>query len=407
MYLASFTVLCTVLATANSFGLFKPHLDPEDDMNVTEMISYSGYPAEEYTVETEDGYLIYIQRIPGGRNEFNQDTCDQDSCPGPKPVVFLQHGMLCASSNWVANFPNQSLGFLMADAGFDVWLGNVRGNTYGLRHIKYKTNSNTFWDFSWDEMAQYDLPAMLKFVTTKTAQSSLYYIGHSQGTTIGFAEFSTNKELAKMVKTFFALAPVGTIGHTKTPFLTIPSETSMEIKMVHSMLGKRDFLPSGPMVQWFGKHICSKTINQPLCADVMFTLCGFDRKNLNNTRIPVYVTHTPAGTSVKNAIHWLQMVNSKKFQRYDYGFFGNKRNYGQRKTPLYNLQSMTLPVVVYSGENDWLADPKDVQYLLSQLPNVIHSVEIPKWNHLDFIYGLDAAPVVYNEIIEYIQHSSE
>ena len=68
---------------------------------------------------------------------------------------------------------------------------------------------------------------------------------------------------------------------------------------------------------------------------------------------------------------------------------------------------MTLPVAVYSGENDWLADPKDVQYLLSQLPNVIHSVEIPKWNHLDFIYGLDAAPVVYNEIIEYIQHSSE
>ena len=84
-------------------------------------------------------------------------------------------------------------------------------------------------------MAQYDLPAMLKFVTTKTSQSSLYYIGHSQGTTIGFAEFSTNKALAKMVKTFFALAPVGTIGHTKTPFLTIPSETSMEIK-VSSMI---------------------------------------------------------------------------------------------------------------------------------------------------------------------------
>ena len=111
------------------------------------MISYNGYPAEEYTVETEDGYLIYIQRIPGGRDEVNQDTCDQDSCPDPKPVVFLQHGMLCASSNWVANFPNQSLGFLMADAGFDVWLGNVRGNTYGLRNIKYKTNSNKFWDF--------------------------------------------------------------------------------------------------------------------------------------------------------------------------------------------------------------------------------------------------------------------
>lgn len=56
---------------------------------------------------------------------------------------------------------------------------------------------------------------MLKFVTQITSQSSLYYVGHSQGTTIAFAEFSRNKIIAKMVKTFFALAPVTTVGNTK------------------------------------------------------------------------------------------------------------------------------------------------------------------------------------------------
>ena len=109
----------------------------------TEIIRYHGYPAEEYTVQTEDGYLLYIQRIPAGRME---DSCDIHGCP-PKEVVFLQHGLLCASSNWITNLPNESFAFLLADAGFDVWMGNVRGNTYGLRHIKYKTNSNKFWDF--------------------------------------------------------------------------------------------------------------------------------------------------------------------------------------------------------------------------------------------------------------------
>ena len=70
---------------------------------------------------------------------------------------------------------------------------------------------------SWDEMARFDLPAMLKFVTTKTSQASVYYIGHSQGTTIAFAEFSRNGEVAKMVKKYFALAPVAHVGNIESP----------------------------------------------------------------------------------------------------------------------------------------------------------------------------------------------
>ena len=106
------------------------------------MIRYFGYPAEEYSVVTDDGYIIYIQRIPAGRKQVKPD-----SGGGQKPVIFLQHGLLCSSSNWVTNFPNQSFAFILADAGFDVWLGNVRGNTYGLRHVKYPLHSDKFWDF--------------------------------------------------------------------------------------------------------------------------------------------------------------------------------------------------------------------------------------------------------------------
>lgn len=39
--------------------------------------------------------------------------------------------------------------------------------------------------FSFDEMAKYDIPASINFVLNKTGQEQLFYIGHSQGTTIG------------------------------------------------------------------------------------------------------------------------------------------------------------------------------------------------------------------------------
>ena len=55
-------------------------------------------------------------------------------------------------------------------------------------------------------------------------------------------------------------------------------------KMVHLMLGKRDFLSSSPMIKWFGKHYCSKPINQRFCADLLFLLCGFDWSGLNQVR---------------------------------------------------------------------------------------------------------------------------
>ena len=82
-------------------------------------------------------------------------------------------------------------------------------------------------------MARYDLPAMLKFVMTKTKQSSIYYAGHSQGTLIAFAEFSRNKELAKSVKKFYALGPVATVGHMTSPIKYLASFTP-EIQVLNT-----------------------------------------------------------------------------------------------------------------------------------------------------------------------------
>ena len=52
---------------------------------------------------------------------------------------------------------------------------------------------------SWDEMARYDVPAMLNYILRITGNEKLYYIGHSQGTLIAFAQFSHDHVLANKV----------------------------------------------------------------------------------------------------------------------------------------------------------------------------------------------------------------
>jgi lysosomal acid lipase/cholesteryl ester hydrolase len=40
---------------------------------------------------------------------------------------------------------------------------------------------------------------VIDFILNKTKEEQLYYIGHSQGTLIGFSAFSQNQEIGKKV----------------------------------------------------------------------------------------------------------------------------------------------------------------------------------------------------------------
>ena len=74
-------------------------------------------------------------------------------------------------------------GFLLADAGYDVWLGNFRGNMYSRNHTSLDPDEEIFWRFSWDQMGEFDLPAMLQYVRDLTGRQQMLYVGHSMGTT--------------------------------------------------------------------------------------------------------------------------------------------------------------------------------------------------------------------------------
>ena len=80
---------------------------------------------------------------------------------------------------------------------------------------------------------------MLDRALQVSQQDQLYYVGHSQGTVMGFAGFTANETLAAKVKKFFALAPVSTVKHI-SGLLYYISKFYKEVEVVEGGSGGRE-----------------------------------------------------------------------------------------------------------------------------------------------------------------------
>lgn len=103
-------------------------------------MTYHGYVSESHEVQTDDGYLLTIHRIPHGKD--NDDVTN-------KPIVLIMPGLLCSSSAFVLKGAESGTAYVLANAGYDVWIGNARGTTYSRKHISLNPDDDkqSFWDF--------------------------------------------------------------------------------------------------------------------------------------------------------------------------------------------------------------------------------------------------------------------
>lgn len=139
-------------------------------MSIKEVVENEGLKFQEHTVTTKDGYILIVHRV----------SMDFDAI---KPPVFLQHGLCSSSENFMLN-SSDSLAFQLANAGYDVWLGNNRGSIYSKNHASLDFDKDCeYFDYSFYEMGKFDAPAQIDHVLKETGFKSLSYIGNSQGTT--------------------------------------------------------------------------------------------------------------------------------------------------------------------------------------------------------------------------------
>jgi len=235
--------------------------------NVSYYARRVGLDVEEYSVLTEDGFIIELWHIynprectpasasrrehrdaivfPKDSEEYGPSSRTSDaSSPDTKHKypVLLVHGLLQSAGAYCTN-DDDSLAFFLAKSGFDVWLGNNRCG-FHPRHQLLTSKDPRMWNWNIRQMGVMDLPALVSRVLSETGYEKLGLICHSQGTTEAFVALAKEQrpDLGNKISVFCALAPAvyagPLIGKMYLKFMRIISPGMFRI-----MFGIHAFIP--------------------------------------------------------------------------------------------------------------------------------------------------------------------
>lgn len=366
-----------------------------DDLNpfYKDMIASYGYNLEEHQVETPDGYLLRLLRITG--------KIGQKKNTG-KPCV-LMHGLFDTGMCWLQN-EEDSIAFLLADKGYDVWLANKRGNLFSKAHktLDPTKPSGKYWDFSLEEHANIDLPSVVEYVEKQTGYSSVNYIGHSQGTGVVFIRAMTDPDwLNKHIEHFVALGTVPSVAHSPNSALVMLDKMYDEFKLLY---------PYGAILGFsnnFHKLLVTLAAKLPKVMTLVFeNLAGTSPTGKTDFSIKsTDLYYYPGGTCKKNLLHWTQCFRAKKMMQYDYGKEENLRRYGQEDAPAYNTANYAkwnVKSLIAVSEVDSFSTKEDVMELYNSLGHkeVVHLMDAHDYNHVDVLMSKDAVRNLYPQILD-------
>ncbi|KAH8319026.1 hypothetical protein KR067_004584 [Drosophila pandora] len=389
-------VLAVVAAGVGAVEEADPFIDiPFKKLKTSEeRIQEHGYPAESHFVETPDGYVLNLFRIPHSTKLNNGDQ--------QRPVVLIMHGLFSCSDCFLLNGPENALAYNYADAGYDVWLGNARGNIYSRNNTRLALKNPYFWRFSWHEIGAIDLPAMIDYILELTGETALHYAGHSQGCTSFFVMGAFRPEYNAKIKTSHMLAPPVFMGNTTEGLIVSTAPLVGTPGLASILLENQVLLPQNQFIQRILDTTCS---NSPLLLSYCKTLAilwnGPGIGNLNQTLLPQIAETHPAGVSSNQGIHYIQSHVSNDFRLYDWGTRKNLEYYGVPDPPAYDLTQITSELYLYYGLTDGSANKDDISRLPDLLPNLalLHEVPDPTWGHLDFIFATKVKEVINDLVI--------
>jgi len=268
-----------------------------------------------------------------------------------------------------------------------VWIGNFRGNKYAHKHQSLKPSDKKFWNFSLDELAYHDVPAMSEYVLKASNEKKLNLIPFSQGFAVTMAALSMNSRMANRINCLVALAPV-IVPSFKNAY--IGSLTKVSSRAMFLFLGHGPFLH---MAQFWRKLLPKALYNVALNV-AMNILFGWNCRSIRSKDKMAMYQHLYSFTSTKLLLHWCQIAESGKFQWFNDDFSISPSS-DEVYMPTYQISKITIPTVLLGGESDTLCHRGDLDLMIK---NCVHSKCIPNYEHLDLIWANDVDKTVFIEI---------
>uniref|UniRef100_A0A182QFD6 Lipase n=1 Tax=Anopheles farauti TaxID=69004 RepID=A0A182QFD6_9DIPT len=358
-------------------------------LTVPQLVWKYGYEVEIYEVETADGYLLDLYRVSGRRAASGKPA----QRPYRNAPIFLMHSLLSSCADWVLMGPDRALAYLLADAGYDVWMGNARGTRYSRKHRHLDPDrSAEFWNFSWHEIGLYDVPALIDRVLNTTGHARLHYGGFSQGTMVLFVLLSERPEYNAKLIDMQAISP--SVYMYRLEGRIVRTFVSLADPLVGALeaAGRNEILPNRRFIAPLVKIVCADA-NVTVCRELLYDVAGRNPSQVDDKMLRIFLGHFPAGASLRQLHHFSQIIRTARFAKYSPLRVQRRASSWTGQAPLYNLTRATIPVVVYYGRNDHVVNYRDALQLADEVPNLaaVHQIADRRFTHSDFILAKNSA----------------
>ncbi|KAJ3014554.1 cholesterol esterase [Thoreauomyces humboldtii] len=389
-----------------------PHL-----ADTKSIIEFWQYPCESHTVETRDGYLLNLDRIPNPQHGFTAYTAPT---PYKRPPVIIWHGLCINSAAFVCSpgGTDANLALYLAQQGFDVWLANSRGSFLSRKHAHWPSADeimfhSRYWNYvGMDEMAKFDVPAVVEYVREVTGWSKVAYLGYSQGTAQMFMSLSLSEEMNEKIAVFVALAPAMKPRPLQNQLLSNATQS-----LSPSVLFALGCWSALPQAEWLRARVVSEVYAKIIHTSIRLLL-GWRNDKFPRAWHSALYTHLYGGGSVKNLVHWFQIITQQTFTPYDHDrtphvLAGDASSSSESKRDThistyapkrigpcpYPTHHITTPMMVFCGENDNISENSHYD---SAFGKNAHVTIVPEYEHMDFLWAPGARETVWESVVESI-----